>query len=67
MEATHTKRLCRVRRLDRGVQARGIEVPAKESGARAKGTEVPVKVIGTDGIRDFSQNVTLEYAGVWTC
>ena len=49
MEATHTKRLCRVRRLDRGVQARGIEVPAKESGARAKGTEVLVKVIGIDG------------------
>jgi len=49
MVAKHTKRLCQVRHLGRGVQARGIEVPAKGSGVRVKGTEVLAKGIGING------------------
>jgi hypothetical protein len=49
MEDKHTSQLCRVKLLDREVQAREAEVPVKGSGVQAKGTEVLVKVIGIDG------------------
>jgi hypothetical protein len=60
MEAKHIKQLCRARRLDRGVRARGIEVPVKRSGVRAKGVGVQVKERGFDGIGFWrSQNCNI--------
>ena len=48
LAAKHISPLCRVRPPDKGVRARGIEVPVKASEAQVKGTGVLAKGTGID-------------------
>jgi hypothetical protein len=68
MEARHISQSCRVKHLDRGVQTRGIEVPAKASGVRVKGIGVLVRETDIDALglgRSQVCNIGIG-AGVWT-
>jgi hypothetical protein len=51
LAAKHISPLCRVRPRDKGVRARGTEVPVKASEAQVKGTGVLAKETGIDEMR----------------